>query len=52
MREYWVIDPDAQEVEVIQLDAEPLQRQTYHGGDAVTSTVLPAFEEPAAEFFT
>ena len=52
VREYWVIDPEAQEIEVIRLDTEPLQRQTYRSDDAVRSAVLPDFEEPAAGFFT
>jgi Uma2 family endonuclease len=52
VREYWVIDPEAQEIEVIRLDTEPLQRQTYRRNDAVRSALLPDFEEPAAGFFT
>lgn len=52
VREYWVIDPESKEIEVIRLDAEPLQRQTYRGNDAIRSVVLPEFEEIAAGFFT
>ena len=33
VREYWVIDPEALEIEVIHLDTEPLHRRTYRGGD-------------------
>ena len=51
VREYWVIDPEAQEIEVIQLDAEPLQRRTYRGHEAVGSAVLPDFAETADGFF-
>ncbi len=51
VREYWVIDPEAQEIEVIHLESEPLQRQTHRGNDAVRSAVLPDFEETAADFF-
>lgn len=52
VREYWVIDPEPKEIEVIRLDVEPLQRQTYRGSDAIRSVVLPDFEEIAAGFFT
>ena len=52
VREYWVIDPEAREIEVIRLDAEPLQRQTYRDRDAIRSVVLPDFEAIAAGFFT
>jgi Uma2 family endonuclease len=52
VREYWVIDPEVQEIEVIRLDIEPLQRNTYRGSDAIRSVVLPDFEEIAAGFFT
>jgi Uma2 family endonuclease len=51
VREYWVIDPDVREIEVIHLDTEPLQRQRYRAGDAVRSAVLPDFHEDAAGFF-
>jgi Uma2 family endonuclease len=49
--EYWVIDPDANEIEVIRLDTDPVQRQTFSGHDIVRSTVLPTFGHTVAEFF-
>lgn len=52
VREYWVIDPEAREIEVIHLDTEPLQRRTYRVGDVVRSAVLPDLEEAAEGFFT
>ena len=52
VREYWVIDPEAQEIEVIRLHTAPLQRRTYRGSEAVRSAVLPDFSEAAAGFFT
>lgn len=51
VREYWVIDPEAQAIEVIQLDGEALERQTFRGGDAIGSKVLPTFTETADAFF-
>ena len=52
VREYWVMDPETREIEVIHLDTEPLQRRTYRGEDVVRSAVLPDLEETAAGFFT
>ena len=51
VREYWVIDPDAREIEVIHLDGEVLERRTFYGDDAIRSKVLPTFEETANAFF-
>ena len=51
VREYWVIDPEAREIEVIHLDAEPLERRTFRGADAIRSKVLSAFDETADAFF-
>ena len=51
VREYWVIDPDARVIEVIQLDGEALERQSLRGADAIRSKVLPTFTETANAFF-
>ena len=51
VREYWVIDPEGREIEVIHLDGEVLERRTCHGDDAIRSKVLPTFEETANAFF-
>ena len=36
---------------MIQLDGEALERQTFRGGDAIGSKVLPTFTETADAFF-
>lgn len=51
VREYWVIDPEAEEIEVIHLETEAPERQTFLGVDVVRSEVLPSFQETAATFF-
>jgi Uma2 family endonuclease len=51
VREYWVIDPEVPEIEVIQLDGEALERQTFRGVDAIRSRALPTFTETADAFF-
>jgi Uma2 family endonuclease len=51
VREYWVIDPEAREIEVIHLDAEPLERHTFRGAEAIRSRALPSFAEVPDAFF-
>ena len=51
VREYWVIDPEVPEIEVIQLDGEALERQTFRPVDAIRSKVLPTLSETAGAFF-
>jgi Uma2 family endonuclease len=51
VREYWIIDPDAGEIEVIDLEADPVARRTFREGEAVCSKVLPRFSCQAADFF-
>ena len=51
VREYWVIDPEARDIEVIHLDAEPLERQTCRSADAIRSRVLPTFAGTPDAFF-
>jgi Uma2 family endonuclease len=49
--EYWVIDPEAREIEVIRLDAEPPLRHTYRDAELIQSAVLPGFARTSADFF-
>lgn len=49
--EYWVIDPEACEIEVIRLDAEPPLSHTYRDAEVIQSAVLPGFARTAADFF-
>lgn len=37
--------------EVIHLDAEPLERQTFRGAGAIRSKAVPTFEETPDAFF-
>jgi Uma2 family endonuclease len=52
VREYWIVDPQAQLIEVYVRDGETLKRQgAYVPGGSFTSTVLPQLTVQAAEVF-
>ena len=53
VREYWIIDPVSQTVELSMLDETTgrVRRRTTHGRGRVRSNVLAGFAEPARTFF-
>ncbi len=54
VREYWIAEPDAKTVELLELDEK---RESYHtkgvyrGGASLRSSVLPDFATPVENFF-
>ena len=52
VRQYWLVDPETQAVEVLGLDAEDLTPQgVYSRGEVVTSQMLPGLTLPVAQVF-
>jgi Uma2 family endonuclease len=52
VREYWLVDPETQTVEVLALDAEDLTPQgAYSAADRVASQVLPGLTLPVGQVF-
>jgi len=52
VREAWIISPQAQTLEVLQLSAEAIQRSGLYGfGDAIVSQVLPELHLTVNELF-
>lgn len=51
VREYWLIDPIAETVTVVGLEAARSTRRQFHGQRPLRSAVLPALHTPAAAFF-
>ena len=51
VKEYWLIDPDAYEVTVLDFAAAPQTARTFRNEDVVVSSVLPDLKEKAAQFF-
>jgi Uma2 family endonuclease len=52
VREYWLVDPDRETIEVLSLVGDsPHHAGTFAGDDRVGSTVLPAVGFPAAAVF-
>lgn len=51
VREYWLIDPIAETVTVVGLEAARSTRRQFHGQRPLRSTVLPELRIPAAAFF-
>jgi len=52
VREYWLIDPHARTVEVVEFPARGrLRRQSFSGGARVRSVVLATFDASASAFF-
>ena len=51
VREYWIIDPILQMIEVIPFCAPRARGRVFRGLQPVASHVLPAFAVPAKEFF-
>ncbi len=54
VREYWIAEPDAKTVELLELDEKRESYNTkgvYRGGASLPSTVLPDFATPVDNFF-
>lgn len=54
VREYWIAEPDAKTVELLELDEKRESYNTkgvYRGGAALPSSVLPDFATPVENFF-
>ena len=52
VREYWLVDPDAETVEVLTEDAEALALgATYHRGETLTSPLLDGLAIPLEQIF-
>ena len=52
VREVWIVSPQAQTVEVLQLSAEGIQRSGLYGlGHLIVSQVLPKMQPTADELF-
>ena len=50
--EYWLADPDAETVTVIELSTEQIHRRTFQRSEALESTVLPGYKPQVWEFFS
>ena len=54
VREYWIAEPDAKTVELLELDEKResyITKGVYRGGAALRSSVLPDFATPVENFF-
>jgi Uma2 family endonuclease len=51
VREYWIVDPMAQEVVVADFTAAQSERRVYRDTDTIRSSVLPWFTASAAALF-
>lgn len=51
VREYWVVDPELETVEVFSPGANEFEPVRYSQGDTVVSTVLPGFEMLVGDVF-
>src|SRR5437660_901981 len=51
VREYWLVDPNREEVVVVDFSAFPPTRRTASGSEAIISAVLPALDIRASAVF-
>jgi Uma2 family endonuclease len=52
IREYWIVDPDADRIDVFVLDGKDLVKKAAHDrGEARSLAVLPGFAAPLSEVF-
>ena len=50
--EYWLVDPDAETVTVIDLSGQKIQRRVFLRSESLESAVLPRYKPQVHEFFS
>ena len=52
VREYWLVDPEARRIQVMELEADDfITRGVYEGSDEIVSQLIPGLELPVARVF-